>query len=68
MTALKLKPGAIRSIDELKQATEEVEMWAKRRDILVLDCYRLGWSVIHIAKAAGMSRHTVYERIRKVQP
>lgn len=60
-----LKPGAWRSIEELHQATEELQDWKARYHRLIHDCYRLGWSRADIARVAQCHPRTVSNHLHR---
>lgn len=60
-----VKTGAYMRMDDLEQAAEELDIWTKRRDRLLVECHRLGWSISELQRATGLARDTIRDRITR---
>lgn len=58
-----LKPGAYARLDDLEQATRELEVWRQAWGRLILDCRAHGWSMREIGEVAGISEQSVRDRV-----
>lgn len=58
-------PRAADPLDPLREATAEANAAARRRDRVMRETIAAGAPVAHVAEALGVTRHTVYARLRK---